>query len=315
MSNPQGVTRTDGIMTGVRFRDLKIIGSTWMRFAFRSGGGVASLFLVMIVGLFIATICISSIETLGEGMGGRGVEQAELVQKISESSFVSNTLTFVLSGTDDEKAAQGDYLVHDRPAMLSLALLFLIYLVPFGVCAAAFNQTAGDIGSRGLRFILSRTERPNIFLGRFLSAFIFVAMAFAILITIVTGYLHFKLGIYPIGDLVLWCFWGILGFVIYALPYVALASWVSCCMRTPFSALAMTLLAAVGSTMVLLIVGLILSAALSEQTWLPKLMPWGWKSELFSGDMTTRLTAYGAMIGFTGLFLLVGLMTFRKRDL
>ncbi len=315
MSESGQVTRPDGLLTGVRPRDLTIIASTWLRFAFRSGGGVLSLFMVMVIGLMIVNVSVSQMERVGRFMAGKDASQADVVKKISESNVVRNVVEIVLDGTDDEVKAQSNYLMKEKPAMLSIALLILLYLVPFGVSSAAFNQTAGDIGSRGLRFLLSRTERPNIFLGRFLSAFLFIAGAFALLLLIVTSYLHFKLGIYSAGVLYGWAFRGIIAFTFYSMPYVALAAWVSCLMDKPFAAMAMTYLASVGSTLVLFIIGAILSTAGAEQAWLSRLMPWGWRYDMFHNELDTQLLAYAAMVGFTVLFLFLGLASFRKRDL
>jgi hypothetical protein len=49
--------------------------------------------------------------------------------------------------------------------------------------------------------------------------------------------------------------------------------------------------------------------------WLEKLLPWGWKYDLLSGEVGARLLAYVVMLGFTALFLSLGLRSFRKRDL
>lgn len=311
MTTETKTTNREGIFTGLRVSDLMIIGSTWMRFAFRSGGGVVSLFLVLVIGLMIPVGSISQIEDLASSAGAGSLSQSEQVKLISESSFVTN----IVEGLVDED--NGDeitsFLIKEKPAMLSIALLLMLYIVPFGACAAAFNQTAGDIGSRGLRFLLPRVERSNIFLGRFFSAFFFVSLSFIILISVVTGYLLFKVPIYSFTDLSTWAIQGIISYVFYALPYVALAAWISSCMRSAFSALAMTFLAALGPTLFLQIVKAIFSKF--ELDWLPRLMPWGWKFTMFSSDMSDRMMGYGAMIGFTAVFLLAGLITFRKRDL
>ncbi|MFT7617310.1 MAG: hypothetical protein ACI97A_000946 [Planctomycetota bacterium] len=313
MTTQGKTTKADGIFTGLRVSDLQIIGSTWMRFAFRSGGGVVSLFLVLVIGLMIPVAAITQIEKLATPMGASELSQSERIKMISESSIITGIVEGLVEDGDDDGGEITSYLIKEKPAMLSLALLMMLYIVPFGACAAAFNQTAGDIGSRGLRFILPRVERSNIFLGRFISAFLFVTLSFVILISVVTGYLYFKISIYSFSDLALWGMQGIVSYALYALPYVALAAWISCCMKSAFSAMAMTYLAALGPSLFLQIVKAIFSKFGLD--WLPKLMPWGWKFNMFSNDMGDRMMGYGVMLGFTVLFLLVGLMTFRKRDL
>ena len=55
--------------------------------------------------------------------------------------------------------------------------------------------------------------------------------------------------------------------------------------------------------------------AKTDLAWLLKVIPWGWKYELLSGDIGTRLLAYGVMVGFTIVFLYMGVRHFQKRDL
>ncbi len=53
----------------------------------------------------------------------------------------------------------------------------------------------------------------------------------------------------------------------------------------------------------------------SDLAWMEKLMPWGWKYDLLSHDIGTRLLAIAVMLGFTALFMVLGLRGFGKRDL
>ena len=315
MKTDQPLPEKAGLLTGLRFLDLKIIGSTWLRFAFRSGGGVFSLFLVVVIGMFIPAVTLSQMEKLVPSHIEGAEQRTLLVKKLAESDDLASIVSGLLDLPGDEARATTIHLLQEHPALLSMALLLMIYIVPFAVSAASFNQTAGDIGTRGLRFLLSRTERPNIFLGRFLAALFFVSMSLVLVVFLVAIYLHFKLDIYPASSLFLWASWGCVSFIFYALPYVALAAWVSCCMRTPFSALAMTYLAALGPTLLLMIAKGILGSISMDLDWLPLLMPWGWKFHLFSSELSQVVQGGAVMVGFTVLFLLAGLMTFRRRDL
>ena len=44
------------------------------------------------------------------------------------------------------------------------------------------------------------------------------------------------------------------------------------------------------------------AATQMDLEWLLRLLPWGWKYDLLSVDMGTRLGAYGMMIAFTAIF-------------
>jgi hypothetical protein len=58
----------------------------------------------------------------------------------------------------DPSETQLDYLTTDKPVLISAILVLLLLVTPFLSCLAGFNQTAGDISTRGLRFLLIRTE-------------------------------------------------------------------------------------------------------------------------------------------------------------
>ena len=80
-----------------------------------------------------------------------------------------------------------------------------------------------------------------------------------------------------------------------------------------FGSLALCFAAVVGSILIALMANA--AARGVDLDWLWRVIPWGWKFDLLSGDVMTRLTAYGVMLGFTLLFLTLGLRTFTKRDL
>ena len=83
-------------------------------------------------------------------------------------------------------------------------------------------------------------------------------------------------------------------------------------MQGAFSSLSLCV-AFTGASIVLL--NLVASSLPGDPDWVGRLIPWGWKYVLLSGDVTTRLVAYAAMLGFTALFLLLAFRTFHKRDL
>jgi hypothetical protein len=137
-----------------------------------------------------------------------------------------------------------------------------------------------------------------------------------ILVTVVVSYLHLKFGLYSFGSLILWGGEGLLAFFVFAMPYVALSAWVSSNSTKPIAALALSLISALGTSLFLFLVYLFLRGPMDQEVeWLTKLMPWGWRTELLSGDYVVRGTAYLAMFGFTAVFLAAGLIGFRKKDL
>jgi ABC-type transport system involved in multi-copper enzyme maturation permease subunit len=310
---------TDGILTGLRLRDLGIVASTWLRFAMRSGGGVISLFIVVVIGLFLTSFVIDRAQAIlvpGKSAAATATrstaEREDAANKID--AMVGAILTGVLPEGPDTKEDIA-FLTKERPAVFSGVLIFLLYLIPFAACSAAFNQTASDIGSRGLRFLLSRTERPNIFVGRFLSAACFLGLALAFLIAVVTLYVALRFPIYGVGEMALAGLEGWAQLWIFSLPFIALCSWISSTQRSPFAALAVCYAVAILPWWLLALAASSLGALDIDWGWLEMLTPWDWRHGLMSASGLTRLKCHGAMFGFTAIFLVLGLINFRKRDL
>jgi len=76
----------------------------------------------------------------------------------------------------------------EHPATLSLYYVIAISTMPVFVLLAASNQTASDIGSKYLRFIIPRCTRMEIYIARFVGASIIVNGSY-LLITIAAAIL------------------------------------------------------------------------------------------------------------------------------
>jgi ABC-type transport system involved in multi-copper enzyme maturation permease subunit len=295
---------------GLRWSHVRLVAAYWMRFSLRTGGGLMALFFVLTVGLGVAAAFVSPLEAMmkeGEGVGHTGAETAAWVDKVAGSEQVVDVVDVLLGDRD-----QTTYLLRERPALLSVMFLVLLIAFPFTVCLAGFNQTAGEIGSGGLRYLLLRTERPNVFLGRFLGAAAFTAGALALTFLVIFAYVALKFPIYGTSTLAAWSLQGYGACLFVALPYLALCAWISGMLDGAFGALALCELA-VGFPVLLL--HLASSSLPGEQGWLLRLLPWGWKYDLLHGDLATRLLARGAMVLFTAVFLVAGLRAFARRDL
>jgi len=292
-----------------------IIALYSMRFALRSGGGLMFLLIFLTVGLSIASLFIAPLEELVKMDGPDGMSASELSITILESDMVADAVEWITSSD----SAQSEYLLKDNPALLSAILLILLIAVPFTTCFGAFNQTSGDIASRGLRYLLLRTERSNIFLGRFLGVLLFTIVSVIGTMLVILLYVQFKVGAYPGMDLWLWGFQGLTAIFFLSLPYIALCAWISCMLDTPFGSMAICLLISGFSLAILYMLKLALVASMEVDPeslgWLVKTVPWGWKYELLHGELTARITAILAMLGFTAAFLFLGLRHFKKRDL
>jgi hypothetical protein len=276
----------------------------------RSWHAVALLLLLAATSLFIVDAIVAPVEAIeARREAGRDIERGspEIAAQVAESQHLLGLVTWVTFGDD----AQLAYLLERRPALLSGIWILLLLFTPLLVALSVFDQTAGDIGSRWMRFVVFRTRRVSVFAGRLLAATVSSLGLLALLSLAVVAYLDLRLGVYQRGDLYGWGLHGTLAVAAFALPYVALCGLVSAASRSSGRALGACVLATALPTIVL---GLT-AARFESAAWVDWLHPWGWKFLLLHPDSPTRLGAFGAMVAFTAVFALAGAAIFERRDL
>lgn len=296
------------LLQGLRGSHVKLIALSAARNSVRHGSGLGFLFLALFAGLIVANAFISPVEDfhkVSPATGG-GDDVRDLVDQVVEE--VGKPAIRWALGMDEE---QVEYMVVRRPAIVSAILLVLLILLPFLVSFGAFNQLTGDIRSRGLRYLLLRTERSNLFLGRFLGTYVFTVLVLFALVLVVLLYLVLKARFYPTGDVVAWMAIGFAALAVFALPYVALCAWISAASDSPFVSLVISQL----------VIGFVPLIAYMAGKVEPKLaylsyaMPWGFKFKLLHPAFVQFGGAALAMLAFTAVFLWLGAWSFQRRDL
>jgi ABC-type transport system involved in multi-copper enzyme maturation permease subunit len=204
-----------------------------------------------------------------------------------------------------------NFLLDKKPALLSSIFLILIFGMPFVISFLAFNQISGDVQNLGLRYLLLRTERCNIFFGRFIGTVLFSTAVMAIIIATITFYLGMKTRLYPAPDLAIWATQGFLALAILMVPYIAVCSLISASVNSPFLSL---ILAKV------VIAGVLLMAILGSFAWKPAkyllyALPWGWQNNLIHPAPAHWIGAVLASLAYTAFFLTLGYIRFETRDL
>jgi ABC-type transport system involved in multi-copper enzyme maturation permease subunit len=314
MTNAVAPSQAAAAHRAIDARHVGLIARFAGRFEIRKGGGILFLFVALFVGIETASGFLTIAENIiaGRDIHGKPLADADsgtATERLMTSPAMRESVSKA-TGADDRQA---DYLLRDNPGVVSAIALALLFIFPFLACLGAFNQTAGDIGSRGLRYLLLRTERANVFLGRLLGTYAFIVTFAVLLMLVVLLYVGLKLRVYDVGALVTWGAQCVLALCLVALPYVALCAWISGSVSSTWASLALCAVGSVGPPVVFLIVAR--SAPAGDLAWISKLVPFGWKWDLLSHDLGTRLLGYGAMLGFTAIFLALGLRTFRRRDL
>lgn len=301
----------DSVFSGLNWKHVSIISIYSIRFSVRTGSGLVFLLVLLLTGLFIASSFITPVEALvKEAKKNPSVEMTsqEIVKEIASSQIVINAVKWITSGDDD----QVNYLLKEKPALLSVVLIFLLIFQPFIVAFGAFNQTSGDIASKGLRYLLLRTERANIFIGRFIGTVLYTLVVLVILVAIISVYIGLSMKVYSFGELVLMSIQGLIALILISLPYIALCAIVSCLIDSSFGSLVLCQLVIGFPPIFLILVNNMLRGSCN---WINLLQPWGWKNDLLHVNSAKVLLAGGVMIGFTLLFIYLGMKIFQKRDL
>jgi hypothetical protein len=295
---------------GLRWSHVFLLARYGARFALRTGGGIVFLVAVLVFGIGTAAVFITPAENLVEELREEGDDRpaGEVIDHILRQEPIPDAVKWVVGGD----ARQADYLLKDHPAVLSAIFLMLLVTYPFLTCFGAFNQTSGDIQSRGLRYLLLRTERQNVFVGRLVGTALFALVNTAVLVTLLALYVGLRLGVYDAASLFAWSLQGTVALILLSLPYIALCAWISASIDSPFASLVLCLLVTSFSWGFL---GVLSQLARADYDAFVRAIPWGWKFDLLSVHLGTRLLAMGVMAAYTALFTWLGLRTFRNRDL
>ncbi len=317
-------------------RHIWLISLHWSRHAVRSGAGLVYLLIALTFGLSVAQVVIMPVEQLMT-MQVRQTGQRDLEAIRSTIIDVGRPVTrFVLGLRSMEDLAResdaqarpgaanaptaGDggrldpwtrFLLEDRPALLSIIFLVLVFGMPFAISFLAFNQVTGDIQSHGLRYLLLRTERGNIYFGRFLGTAAFSTAVMAVIIATITLYLGLRVRIYPAAALAVWAVHGFLALALLMVPYIAVCSIVSVSVDSPFLSLVVAKLIIGGVLLFAILGGLKWEAA----KYVKYALPWGWQNHLLHPEPSHWLAAGVACLLYTVLFLMLGYARFETRDL
>lgn len=290
---------------------LQLIASHSVRHGIRGGAGLIALLFTMLIGLVMASVVIAPLEN-AERQADRLTASGQTGDvKAALSAEVIKLTRGAIDWAVSPSEAQLDYLTKDHPAVISAIMVLLLLVTPLLACLGGFNQTSGDIGSKGLRFLLIRTERPNIFLGRFIGTFLFSAVTFAGLFAILAIYMSFKVHVHEPGEMIAWLFQCYLRLLAFALPYVALCALVSCSVDSAFGSLVIALL------VTYLFPGLVAFAgSMNDKAhYAQYLTPWGYRWWLLEPIGAQLFGGIAIMLGFTAVFIAAGLRYFSARDL
>ena len=296
----------------IRNSHLKLIARHSVRHGIRGGSGLVAMFFTLVLGLTMASIVISPLDAVNKVADrAHASDEERAALNLETQRQVVRIGGKAIDWAVDPSADELTYLTETQPTAVSAILVLLFLVTPLLSCLGGFNQTSGDIASKGLRFLLVRTERPNIFLGRFIGTYVFSAVIYGILFAILALYMALKVNVHPPGDMVAWLAQGYVRLLIFSLPYIALCSWISANIDSAFGSLVVCLLVAY---MFPLLVGMAGNINANAH-YLQYLTPWGYKYWLLCPLNAKFFGGVAIMLGFTGVFVTLGLKSFTTRDL
>lgn len=315
----------------IRSQHLKLIASHSARHGIRGGAGLVSIFMTLVTGLMLSYCVVAPLEmmdatrsefdrqfekqsnldpTMRAEIAAQKAElEAQMVERVN--SEVKKIARKAIDWGVDPSEEQLKFLTDDHPALISAFLVLLMLFTPFLTCLSGFNQTSSDIDSKGLRFLLIRTERSNIFLGRLIGTYLFTMVVFGILFAILGLYFGLSVKVHEPGAMIAWLAQGYLRVMIFVLPYMALCAWVSCAISSSFGSLSIGLLV-VYMYPVLIYLGTKIQPVIGYAQYVT---PWGYKWWLLEPIGPKFLAGVGVMFAFTALITWLGHSYFGKRDL
>ncbi len=320
-------------------RHIWLISLHWSRHAVRSGAGLVYLLIALIFGLSVAQMVVMPVEQMMTAqkrqmgkhdleavkstivsvgrpvtrfvLGLKSMEDLARESEAQERPGPANTPTQGPVGNGGRLDPWTTFLLEDRPALLSIIFLVLVFGMPFAISFLAFNQVTGDIQSHGLRYLLLRTERGNIYFGRFLGTAVFSTAVMAVIVATITLYLGLRVRIYPAAALAVWATHGFVALALLMIPYIALCSIISASVDSPFLSLVVAKLIIGGVLLFAILGGLKWEAA----KYVKYALPWGWQNHLLHPAPSHWLAAGLACLLYTVVFLMLGYARFETRDL
>jgi len=199
-------------------------------------------------------------------------------------------------------------LFAEQAPTLSLFFLLFMALIPVFTLWGAGDQTATDIGTRHLRFLIPRCGRNEIYLGRFIGSLLFMTLVHAVIVGVgvaVALMTDTHAGTVAYGARIL------LVTFLYTLPYIALMSLYGAMLGSAAAAI----LTAIATYTVVAIAGSLMAMHWKEAEYIGYLFPSPMKGDLLTGHGTSFTLALAALVAYAAAYFALGWYIFQRRDI
>ncbi|MDX2013935.1 MAG: ABC transporter permease subunit [Myxococcaceae bacterium] len=311
--------------------DLQEIGAVWkgetVR-ATRSGRVLALLVLfVMFVSLTLAVVGFVTRQlnaSVDKQLQSAGVDATDERMQEQLNQGKKQFLSVVI--TDDEEMLES---LLTLPVVLLFVFKLTLRFVPLFVALMGFDQLAGELGPKSIRFLVVRLKRNNLILGKFASQVtIFTALLFVctVLMVLVAKALNAD---FAAKDVVVWTGRLLAASFVLALAYLALTTLCSALVRSGAVSLLLNIMVLFGIWALaffgeyfalpgeVLEAGSLKSMVTDESplAYTRYLSVWHYGQDLLHPDWTRFVTAAVVHVGFALVFLGAAQLVMKKRDL
>jgi hypothetical protein len=200
-------------------------------------------------------------------------------------------------------------LLQDRPATLSVFFIVAMGLTPLIAIVGACDQTAGDLATKHLRFLIPRVGRSEIFFARFVGAAILVAST-QLLAALGGMLVQLKVGGYPTSAVVGFGAQVAGALVLYSIAFVALTSIVC----AGLGSVGLALITALGGYVLLVAIASFMSMSVPAAAYVAWLLPVGVKPQLMQTETSPLLIGLGGLLAYAAAYLALGRFIFQRRD-
>ncbi|MBP7126984.1 ABC transporter permease subunit [Myxococcota bacterium] len=281
------------------WRDAWKIARFDLETAFRTRRLVLWIALYLLVALVTAMVLVKIESTVGDQVATlRALAQAPNPGTDDEANKFLTGLSF-LTGGDTEIALR----MIRMPLVVTGFFWSILTFLPALILLASHDMINGEVRNRSTRFVLLRTTRTSLLLGKTISHLALALAATLLANLLVLGYAWFRLPAFP----VLQTAWLLLRFFLMAIPYAL--CWVS------LTALVSSLQDSGPRSLVTLGILMLLLQVLSLNRDVGFLSPLSHRLGLWSGEFLKAGTSVAVFLLFAAIFWTAAWWRMTRRDL
>lgn len=211
---------------------------------------------------------------------------------------------------DLDQALLARLFVDHSPFVTSMFIL-TAFGIPFLTMIAALDQNATDIGGKGIRFLLPRTSRDSLLIGRFLGTLLFWVVLLCVAGAVVTGVALVLDTTHSPAVVLLDGAWLVAGLVLIAIPFAAFMALCSVTTGSPLLSVTMGL----GIYLAVFLMGGLGGWFHESLKVIRFVFPAPLRYDLMLGSPTEAIVAAVAMLAYSAAYLAGAGWILRKRDL